>query len=123
MKQLAKITSASLDIQERGILNFWIHVNYEEGCSQGIGGITLDEYDKSKESRVGTAYGCEMIRRLLIELEVNDFSEMEGKYIWVLGDGKGLSFKPTGISRLSVDKGNGNGVVFEDIAKEFGVNE
>jgi hypothetical protein len=30
-KQLAKITKASLEIQERGTLNFWIHVHYEEG--------------------------------------------------------------------------------------------
>lgn len=30
-KQLAKITSASLEIQERQILNFWIFVDYEEG--------------------------------------------------------------------------------------------
>ena len=57
-KQLAKVTSASLEIQERGILNFWIYVDYEEGCSQGIGGIALDEWDANKKRRIGTAYGC-----------------------------------------------------------------
>ena len=34
---------------------------------QGIGGIALDEYCKEKKERIGTAYGCEMIRRLLLE--------------------------------------------------------
>lgn len=29
-KQLAKIKSAGLEIKERGILNFWIIVDYEE---------------------------------------------------------------------------------------------
>ena len=119
MKQLAKISKASLEIQERGILNFWIHVDYEEGCSQGVGGICLDAYDKDKESRVGTAYGCEMIRRLLIELKVNDFSEMKGKHVWVLGDGEGFSFKPTGIQALKGDGGSDDGVVFADIAAQF----
>ena len=78
-KKLAKIRKAGLEIKERGILNFWIFVDYEEGCSQGIGGMALDEYDKEKEERVGTAYGCEMIRRLLLELNVDDFSEMSGE--------------------------------------------
>ena len=120
-KQLAKITKASLEIKERGILGFWIWVDYEEGGSQGIGGIALDSWDKKKEKRVGTAYGCEMIRSLLLCLGVNDFSEMEGKMIWVLGESKGLSFNPKGIERLNLDKGDSESksVVFDDIFKEM----
>lgn len=119
-KQLAKIKSAELEIQERGILNFWINVDYEDGGSQGIGGIALDTYDKEKKRRIGTAYGCEVIRRLLLALGVNDFSEMKGKIIWVLGEGEGLMFKPEGIKLLEVD-GGGNAVVFDEIAVEFGL--
>ena len=119
MKQLAKISKAHLEIQERGILNFRIHVDYEDGFSQGIGGICLDSYSEEKGRRIGTAYGCEMIRRLLIELGVNDFSEMRGRHVWVLGDGDGLSFTPTGIKGLKVDVGSDNGVVFSEIANEF----
>lgn len=118
-KQLAKISGARLEIKERGILNFWIMVDYEEGCSQGIGGYALDKYDQEKNERVGTAYGCEMIRRLLIALNVDDFSEMKGKHIWVIGDGEGLSFKPSGISALNTDNSKAKPVIFKDIAKEF----
>lgn len=117
-KQLAKITSAKLEIQERGILNFWIMVEYEDGGCQGIGGIALDEYCKKSESRKGTAYGCEVIRRLLLGLSVNDFSEMTGKTIWVLGEGEGFSFSPKGIKSLNVDSKN-ESVIFDDILKEF----
>ena len=123
MKKLAKISKASLEMQERGILNFWIHVDYEEGMSQGVGGICLDEWDKERDSRVGTAYGCEMIRLLLIELGVNDFSEMKGKTIWVLGHGEGLRFKPTGIKALNVDNKKAAGVVFSDVAKSFAIQD
>jgi hypothetical protein len=66
-----------------------------------------------------TAYGCEMIRRMLLELCVNDFSEMKGTHIWVYGEGEGLSFKPKGFSALKSDNSKSNPVIFDDIHKEF----
>ena len=118
-KQLAKITKASLEIQERGLLNFWIHVHYENGFHQGVGGICLDTWDPAKKQRVGTAAGCELIRRLLLALDVNDFSEMKSKHIWVLGEGDGLGFSPKGIQALSTDKADSKPVIFADVFKEF----
>ena len=118
-KLLAKITSANLEIQERGILNFWIIVDYEDGGSQGIGGIALDAYDEGKKKRVGTAQGCEVIRRLLLALGVNDFSEMKGKIIWVIGEGLGFDFKPKGVQSLNIN-GHGEAVIFSEILAEFG---
>lgn len=120
-KKLAKITKAHLEIQERHILNFWIFVDYEEGSSQGIGGICLDTFDDVKNKRVGSAYGCEMIRRLLLTLRVDDFSQMKGKMIWVYGEGEFLSFKPTGLSLLSVDDAKTQPLIFSDVAAEFGI--
>ncbi len=114
-KKLAKIRSASLEIKERGILNFWIHVDYEEGTSQGVGGYALDQYDKEKKERVGTAYGCEMIISLLVCLDVNDFSEMKGKHVWVYGDGDGLGFSPKGISLLKTDSGYNEPLMFDEV--------
>jgi hypothetical protein len=119
-KKLAKITSAKLEIKERGILNFWIFVEYEEGGGQGIGGLALDEWDKDKKKRVGTAYGCEMIRCLLDTLSVNDFSEMKGKMIWVHGEGDGLRFAPKGVEPLKVSGENKEPLIFEDVFNEFG---
>jgi len=118
-KKLAKITSAALDIKERGILSFWIQVDYEDGLSQGLGGIALDEYNTEKKERVGTAYGCEMIRRVLIALDVNDFSEMKGKHIWVLGIGDGFSFEPKGIQALKVDNEKNAAVIWANVANEY----
>lgn len=89
-KKLAKIESASLSMQERGILTFWITVKYEDGGYQSLGGMTLDEWSEEKKRRIGTTYGCEMIRRTLVELGVDDFSKMKGKHIWVYGVGKGF---------------------------------
>jgi len=119
VKQLAKIKKATLNIRERAILGFTILVDYEDGVSQGVGGLALDEWCEEKKSRVGTAYGCEMIRRILLTLDVDDFSEMAGMYIWVLGEGSGFSFKPSGISRLAVDGGDSEPLVFGDVYDEF----
>ncbi len=118
-KQLAKITRANLEIKERGILNFWIFVSYDDGGAQGVGGIALDEFDKEKERRVGSKYGCEMIRRLLITLDVDDFAQMVGKHVWVYGDGEGLGFTPKGIGLLKTDEGYKDQLIFNDVAKEF----
>jgi hypothetical protein len=118
-KVLAKITSARLEIQDRGILGFWIHVQYEEGLSQGIGGIALDTYDTVTKERVGTAYGCEVIRRLLLGLHVNDFSEMVDQVIWVHGEGTGLAFKPKGVSSLEVNDSKAEPIIFSEIFNQF----
>ena len=95
-------------------------MDYEDGGSQNIGGIALDSYDKDKKKRVGTAYGCEVIRRLLLALGLDDFADMKGKNILVIGEGEGLSFKPKGIQRLKTD-GGGDAVMFDEIATEFGL--
>lgn len=124
-KKLARVSKATLNIQDRGCLNFWVHVDYEEGCSQGVGGIALDNYDKLLDQRVGTAYGCEMIRQTLNVFNVNDFSEMKGKLIYVLGAGEGLSFQPCGFERLNIDKTYKKDDVcnFKEIYEQFGENK
>lgn len=118
--KLAKVTKATLEIQERGILNFWVFVDYEEGCSQGVGGIALDNYDKEAGCRVGTAYGCEMIRQLLLFFGVNNLEECKGQIVYVLGEGEGLSFKPTGFRHLRVSKGiRPERICFNEIYEQF----
>lgn len=120
-KMLAKITKAKLEIKERGILNFWIFVDYENGGSQGIGGIALDTWDKGKDRRVGTAYGCEIIRRLLEILNVDDFSEMSNKMIWVYGEGEGLAFQPKGLGPLNVSGAHNSKLIFDEVLQEFSI--
>lgn len=124
-KKLARVSKATLEIKERDMLNFWVYCDYEDGCSQGVGGIALDSYNKAAESREGTAYGCEMIRQVLNVFNVNDFSEMKGKLIYVLGTGEGFSFSPCGFERLNLDKNHKKDDVcnFKEIYEQFGSKE
>ena len=122
-KQLAKVTKATLQIQERDILMFYVFVDYEEGTSQGIGGICLDTYDKDKKKRVGTAYGCEMIKACLDFFGVNNLSEVKNYKCYLLtekdfirnaGDVLGLKQLP-----FYEYDGNLQEIIKADVLKEF----
>ena len=118
--KLAKVTSATLEIKERGILNFWVFVDYEEGCSQGVGGLCLDTWNEEKKSRVGTAYGCEVIRQLLLFFGVNNLHEAKDEVVYVLGTGEGFSFKPNGFKHLSVTRNKRPEYInFDEIREQF----
>lgn len=119
-KKLAKVRSATLEIKERGILNFWVFVDYEDGLSQGVGGIILDTFDSERKERVGTAYGCEMIRQLLLFFDVNNLNDCAGQMVYVTGEGKGLSFNPSGFEHLRVnDKFKTRKINFDEIRDNF----
>lgn len=120
-KKLAKITSANLNIKDRGVLTFWVFVDYEDGCSQGVGGLTLDSYNKDLKRREGTAYGCEMIRQLLLFFNVDNITDCKNQMVYVLGEGEGLSFNPKGFEHLRVlqDK-RPEKIVFSEIYEQYG---
>ena len=119
-QKLAKVTKGTLEIKERGILNFYVFVDYEDFGSQGVGGIALDQWDEAKQRRVGTAYGCEMIRQLLLFFNVNNLEEVKNQVVYVLGEGEGLSFKPKGFRHLKcLRNGRPEEVLFDKIYGEF----
>ena len=117
-KKLAKITRCDFSFTDTNkILILNIDVDYDEFGSQNICGLILDNYDKDKKERVGTAFGCELIRKILDTFDCNNLQNIVGKVIYVLVDGDGLAFKPKGFERPSFD--NGKKIIYDDILKEF----
>lgn len=116
--KLAKITKVGFGYQDRRIMVLNIFVDYEDIGSQNICGLVLDSYDDILKRRVGSAYGCEMIRTLLDTLGVNEVEGARGKYIYVAGEGTGFQFKPHGFKTLKVD-GEVKEMVFKDILTMF----
>lgn len=117
-KQLAKIRSGHTTMLRETFLSFWIGVDYESGGSQNLGGIVLDDYNEQLKRRVGTAAGCELIRRILKAFEVDDLNDLKGRACWVYGEGKGFDFMPKGIQSLKVDPGNDEPVIFSEIFED-----
>ena len=83
-RRLAKIESTDLAFHNGSILTAYLHVNYGGGLAQGIGGYSLDRYDRATQRRIGTAYGCEFIRRILLACGVERWEDLPGRTIYVI---------------------------------------
>jgi hypothetical protein len=98
IEKLAKVESAGLNYTDRGILTMNIVVHYEEGCHQNICNLILDSWSPDEVF-------C-----------VDDIHKLQGIYLWVIGEGEGLSFSPKGFRPLSVDSKYRKGkVIYKDI--------
>lgn len=86
----AQIKSTKLGFISNGIFDFTLVLDIQGGGGVAIGGWAMDQYDKEKDRRVGTAYGMNMIMRILEVVGVNTWEELKGKYIRIknakLGD-------------------------------------
>ena len=97
--QLCNVKSVTTNYQDRKILILDVNVELVDGGGLSVFNVVLDTYDKDKQKRVGTAYGCEMIRQTLQFFGVNDPSEIKNykcyllthkESIWNAGDVLGI---------------------------------
>jgi hypothetical protein len=84
----AQINTSRLGFIRNGIFSFCLTLTIQGGGALNIGGYVMDSYDKGKEKRIGTAYGMNLVMRILEVVGVNTWEELEGKYIRIvrLGD-------------------------------------
>lgn len=80
-----KITSTFLGREDHGILTCYLRVEANT-FETGIGGYTLDIYDKQKNKRIPTQRGFELINRILEVVGVSSWEELTGKHIRVEKD-------------------------------------
>lgn len=78
----ALITGTSLGNESHGIFTVSLTLEYGIGC-QCFGGYAMDDYDKRKKKRLGTAYGMAFIMRVLEIAGVDSWEKLKGKYIRV----------------------------------------
>ncbi len=81
--ELMEIENVDMYIEDHGILTLFINLK-TNGTVQGYGGFSLDEYNKEKDCREGTAFGITLIRRLLDWFEVTKLDDIGGKLVWAL---------------------------------------
>ena len=103
IKKLALVEKVYLEYQERHILNVNCLVSYEDFGSNNIMNIVLDIWDKEKQKRVGTAEGMSFLIDLLDFFGVNNLTEVENKYVYVLVDGDSWYSKAHGIEHLTTN--------------------
>jgi hypothetical protein len=121
--EIAKAESTMLGVEDHGILTCMIHMKVGGG-GQGAGGYAFDgpvkgtsledKYDDGTYSRrVGSAFGMEFIRRLLLAFGVDEWEQIPGRTVFVLRN-KGDSWGPIkGFRPLPTE--NGYEFVFSDL--------
>ena len=118
VKKLALVEKVYLEYQERYILNVNCLVRYEDYGSQNILNIVLDTWDKEKQKRVGTAEGMTFLIDLLNFFGVNNLTEVENQYVYVLVDDVDSWYgKAHGIEHLATNHNKQCGIkkmVFKD---------
>lgn len=112
-RDIAKITSTMLGVEDHGILTCHLIVDYGGG-GQSIGGYALDTptHDENGRfsGRVGTAYGMEFVARVMRACGVDKWEDVKGRTIFVLqdladGEPSWGTSKVVGIENLPTERG------------------
>jgi len=98
----AKINWTMLGLEDHEIMTFIVDLDFG-GSGQGFGGYALDDYDKKKDKRIGSAYGMESIMRLLDVVGVSKWEELKGKNVRVKREG-GWNGRLAAIGNILEDK-------------------
>jgi len=119
-RELGKITSTMLGIEDHGILSFNLCFDFG-GSMQCFGGYCLDSYDKEKKERVGHAFGTTVIRQILETVGVDKWEKLVGKEMWVIRNDKpaGWSTMIVGIEPPAYRKTARKRFMIKELAKEF----
>lgn len=85
-KFLCNVSKVKFEYQERKILILDWYVDLEDSGSFSAMNLVLDSYDNDLKKRVGTAYGCEMIRQTLEFFKVNNFDQVKNYKCYLLSE-------------------------------------
>lgn len=103
MKGNAQIESASLGVEDHGLLTSYLRL-VQGGCCQGFGGYGLDGQPSERidgAKRTPSVYCGWWIARILETVGVSDWKDLKGKYIRVDGEDFG---KIDGIGHIVEDR-------------------
>jgi len=109
------IESTSLGYEDHGIFTAYLHVSYG-GVKQKIGGMIMDKpVERYSSERLGTAYGHDLIIRILDTVGVGGWEKLPGKNLYALKDERGHYYVAGIASWPSADKR----LIFKEHAKKF----
>ena len=123
-KELCNVTKVCTSYQDRRILILDVFVDLESGGSLSVFNMCLDSYDQDKKQRVGTAYGCEIIRQTLDFFGVDDLSQIKNYKCYLLTDKESIwcASDVLGLEQLPFDqfKHQRQQIIKAEVLKEFG---
>ncbi len=115
-KTLGRITDFDIMVEDHGIMTFSLGVDLEGGNGWGLGGYALDGYDEKLGRRVGSAFGCDVILRLMQIFKLKNLNDIKGKMCYVLSDnGNTAGSTAGGLQAIALD--GGEGFMLDDLIK------
>ena len=92
----ARIEKVSFGYEDHGFLTFFLGLDIAGGGGCCWGGYCLDEYDKAQGRRIPTQAGFECLTEIMKTVGVDNWEDLEGKYIRVVNRGIGRTIKTIG---------------------------
>lgn len=122
-KRRGFVENARFNFGRNTFLEINITVSYDKGGGQTFVAPFLDTYDESRENigldrRIGSAYGCEFIRRLLRYFKINSLKDLEGNRVKVIRE-EGFSGRIDGFKVPYRDES----FTISKINKEWGIDD
>jgi len=114
-RELGRVEYADIMIEDHGIMTFAIGFDFG-GSHQAFANYALDTWDEEKKRRVGTAFGCDVILRLMKVFRVDRFSEIVGKVAYVIRD-DGVNPMIRGIEATPFD--GGQKLMIKEVGEEW----
>ena len=114
----SKIESTMLGREDHGIMTWMLFISFDKGMCCGVGGYTLDIYDRKSDTRVFYAESMESISEILEIVGVDKWEDLPGKYIRFEDNGWGS--KVTKIGNIMEDKWFDMKEFFERVCKKNG---
>lgn len=90
LAQLGKVESAKIGFQREDSIFLGIQVCFDFGGSgQCFSSGIFDSFDKKKDRRIGTAYGCDYIVQFLEYFGIGEPSQLVGQYVYAIREEHG----------------------------------
>ena len=100
----AKITSASIFVEDHGILTSYLQLDYAEGSTQGFGGYALDSYNKATDKREPHIGLSIWVKGIMDTLDVDYWDKLPGTPVRVALDSNGWNATIIGIGHFLNNK-------------------
>lgn len=112
---IAKVEDTFLGYEGHGILTASLVLSYGDCSHQATPQFGFDSWNEDERRRIGTAYGCEFIARLIRACGVDSWEKVKGRTIFALKTDEFGLIK--GIQNLPTEPGER--FVFDDLKVEL----
>lgn len=112
---IATIKRTSLGHEDHNVFTCHLHTEWPGG-GVSVGGFVMDQWDESVRSRVSTAYGMDLIVRIMETVGVQSWEKVAGSKVVVLFEEE-ISLGTMAVGIANID--TGKAFIFNEHSRNF----